>query len=210
MRPVLLVEASVTRRRAASTVLAQHGFATTALASHEQAYDVLQRHLTSANRFEGVVLGWPEYSDGVAEDVFGLLHSDAFEHLPVLILADHNNDSAANWRLTRPRTGLLLWGDYQEAGAALEQLLRPPERTQLPAQRAPAATLRILLVDDSATVRVGFSKLLRRSGYEVETASSVAEGLEAAKASAFDIAIVDYYMPEANGTELIARLREQP
>ena len=118
MRPVLLVEASVTRRRAASTVLAQHGFATTALASHEQAYDVLQRHLTSANRFEGVVLGWPEYSDGVAEDVFGLLHSDAFEHLPVLILADHNNDSAANWRLTRPRTGLLLWGDYQEAGAA--------------------------------------------------------------------------------------------
>lgn len=210
MRPVLLVEASVTRRRAASTVLAQQGFATTALASHEQAYDVLQRQLTSANRFEGVVLGWPEYSDGVAEDVFGLLHSDPFEHLPVLLLADHNNDSAANWRLTRPRTGLLLWGDYQETGAALEQLLRPPERTQLPAPRAPTATLRILLVDDSATVRAGFSKLLRRSGYEVETANSVAEGLEAAKSGGFDIAIVDYYMPEANGTELIARLRELP
>ncbi|MEZ5464554.1 MAG: EAL domain-containing protein [Lysobacteraceae bacterium] len=210
MRPVLLVEASVTRRRAASTVLAQHGFATTALASHEQAYDVLQRHLTSANRFEGVVLGWPEYSDGVAEDVFGLLHSDAFEHLPVLILADRNNESAANWRLTRPRTGLLLWGDFQETGAALEQLLRPPERTQLPTQRAPSATLRILLVDDSATVRAGFSRLLLRSGYEVETANSVAEGLEAARAGSFDIAIVDYYMPEANGTELIARLREQP
>jgi diguanylate cyclase (GGDEF)-like protein/PAS domain S-box-containing protein len=208
VKPILLAEASQTRRRALSTLLSQRGFAVTALSSLEEAHSVLKRAPASAASFHAVVLGWPEYADGVAEDVFGLLHGDQYEHLPVLILADSSSAGAVNWRMTRPRTSLLLWTDYTEAPDALDQLLRPPASAAQPL--ANGDSLRILLVDDSATVRMAFSKLLVRNGYEVETAVSVADGRRKVAASAFDIAIVDYFMPEENGPELIRHLKQDP
>jgi diguanylate cyclase (GGDEF)-like protein/PAS domain S-box-containing protein len=208
VKPVLVAEASLTRRRALSAVLAQRGFAVTALGGLDEAYVVLKRLSSQPAGMAAVVLGWPEYADGVAEDVFGLLHGDQYEHLPVLILSDSNSPGAVNWRMTRPRTALLLWTDYHEACDALEQLLRPPAPAQ-PEINA-GGPLRILLVDDSATVRMAFGKLLQKSGYEVDTASSVAEGLDKVKQHVYDIAVVDYFMPEANGTQLIAALKRDP
>ena len=209
MKPVLLAETSQTRRRAVSALLTQHGFGVTAVASLEEAYAYLQRSNASTASVEAVLLGWPEYADGVAEDVFGLLHGERFEHLPVLVLADSNSAGAVNWRMTRPRSALLLWTDYMEAGAALEQLLRPSQSAK-PSLAVGGPALRVLFVDDSATIRVGYYKLLQKQGYLVETASSVAEGLEKASQQAFDIAIVDYLMPEQNGTVLISALRGDP
>jgi diguanylate cyclase (GGDEF)-like protein/PAS domain S-box-containing protein len=189
--------------------LAQRGFGVTAVASLEEAYAYLQRSNASTASVEAVLLGWPEYADGVAEDVFGLLHGERFEHLPVLVLADSNSAGAVNWRMTRPRSALLLWSDYLEAGAALEQLLRPMQPMK-PNLAVGGPALRVLFVDDSATIRVGYYKLLQKQGYLVETASSVAEGLEKVALQAFDIAIVDYLMPEQNGTALISALRGNP
>jgi diguanylate cyclase (GGDEF)-like protein/PAS domain S-box-containing protein len=208
VKPLLLAETSLTRRRALSALLAQRGYAVTALASLEEAYTVLKRITNQPTSFSAVVLGWPDYADGVAEDVFGLLHGDHHEHLPVLVLADSGGAGAVNWRMTRPRTSLLLWTDYHEAADALDQLLRPPTAPS-PALNA-TSPLRILLVDDSATVRMAFSRLLMKCGYQVDTAASVAEGLERVRSQAFDIAIVDYFMPAANGTQLIAALRRDP
>ena len=82
--------------------------------------------------------------------------------------------------MTRPRTSLLLWTDYAEAADAIEQMLRPAEFAC--GRRADAGAmsggdaLRVLLVDDSATVRAAFTKLMHRQGFEVETANSVAAG----------------------------------
>src|SRR6185436_17043641 len=187
----------------------QKVYAVTALASSDEAYTVLKRLGSTAASFAGIVLGWPEYADGVAEDVFGLLHSDQYEHLPVLVLADSGSPAAVNWRMTRPGTSLLLWTDYHEAPDALHQLLNP-NVTREPSDDAHGGALRVLLVDDSATVRLAFSKLMGKQGYQVETALSVADGLEKARALPFDIAIVDYFMPEANGTALISELRRDP
>ncbi len=208
VKPVLLAEASLTRRRALSALLARRGCAVTALASLEEAYTVLKRLASQPTSFTAVVLGWPEYADGVAEDVFGLLHGDHYEHLPVLVLADAGSAGAVNWRMTRPRTALLQWNEYHEAADALDELLRPPPAAA-PALE-PAGHLRILLVDDSATVRMAFSRLLARYGYVVDTADGVAEGMEKARQAVYDIAIVDYFMPGANGTQLIAALQRDP
>jgi diguanylate cyclase (GGDEF)-like protein/PAS domain S-box-containing protein len=205
VHPILVAEASQTRRRALSAQLGARGFAVTALGTLDEAYTVLQRLSHSAANIEAVVLGWPEYTDGVAEDVFGLLHGPKFEHLPVLILADTNTSGAVNWRMARPRTSLLLWTDYNESADALEQLLRPPTPTK---PSIDGGALQVLLVDDSATVRVAFGRLLQKHGYQVETAGSVVEGFEKAKQQFFDIAIVDYFMPGSNGPELIAALKK--
>ncbi len=210
MKQVLLAESSQTRRRALAALLAQRGFAVTALSELDEARALLQRIDSSASRCDAVILGWPEYDgESGGEDVFALLHDHRFEHLPVLILADSSSARAVNWRMRRPRTALLLWGDYQEVPDALEQLLQAPGSAPT-AEPQPASSLRILLVDDSATVRAAFSRLLNRHGYVVETAGSVDEGLQRVASTAFDIAIVDYFMPERNGTDLIRALRQTP
>lgn len=157
---------------------------------------------------DAVVVGWPEHNDTISEDLFGLLHGDVFEHLPVLLLADIGSDAVVNWRMTRPRTSLLLWADYAESAEALDQMLRPAVQASAPVMGG--GSLRVLLVDDSATVRAAFTKLIHRQGYEVETANSVAQGLRKVMSMSFDIAIVDYFMPEANGTQLITALKRDP
>lgn len=211
MKSVLVAEASSTRRRAVSVLLSHKGYGVTALDGLDEAYALLKRMGNSSARFDAVVLGWPEYSDGIVEDVFGLLHDPLYEHLPVLVLCDSSGANAINWRMTRPRTSLLPWADYQEAGAALSHMLAPraaPDPAAEPDRSGPP--LRLLLVDDSATVRAAFSKLLNRDGFVVETANSVAEGLARLRSQPYDIAVVDYFMPEQNGTVLIRHLRDDP
>ncbi|MBD8526300.1 EAL domain-containing protein [Pseudoxanthomonas sp. CAU 1598] len=192
-----------------SVLLTQRGFGVTALGSLDDTYTLLMRAAGSTSRFDAVVIGWPEYSDGIAEDVFGLLHGALFEHLPVLVLSDSTSAAAINWRMTRPRTSLLPWADFQEAPAALSHLLEPNTKDEAPISDD-GPPLRMLLVDDSATVRAAFSRLLSKDGFIVETASGVAEGLNKLRSQTFDIAVVDYFMPGRNGTELIAELRHHP
>jgi diguanylate cyclase (GGDEF)-like protein/PAS domain S-box-containing protein len=209
VKSVLLAESSPTRRRALSALLGQRGYSVTAPASLEESLMFLRAARARAMTLDVVVVGWPEYTEPLAEDLLGLMHGEAFEHLPVLLLADSGNESVVNWRMTRPRTSLLLWTDYAEAGDALDQILRPSASSALPLP-SHAASLRILLVDDSATVRAAFTKLMHRQGFEVEIADSVAQGLRKAQSMPFDIAIVDYFMPGGNGTQLISALKRDP
>ena len=50
------------------------------------------------------------------------------------------------------------------------------------------------------------ARLLRRYGYTVETAASMAEGLAAAKAAKFDLVIVDLGLPDGDGCDLMSTL----
>jgi diguanylate cyclase (GGDEF)-like protein/PAS domain S-box-containing protein len=210
MKSVLVAEASSTRRRAVSVLLSNKGYGVTALASLDEAYTLLKRMGNSPTRFDAVLLGWPDYTDGIVEDVFGLLHDPLYEHLPVLVLCDSTGANAINWRMTRPRTSLLPWADYQECGTVLTHLLAPVEVAASSEVDRSGPPLRLLLVDDSATVRAAFAKLLNRDGFIVETANSVVEGLARLRSQPFDIAVVDYFMPEQNGTVLIRQLRDDP
>jgi diguanylate cyclase (GGDEF)-like protein/PAS domain S-box-containing protein len=211
MKSVLVTETSSTRRRALSMLLQQRGFEVTALPSHREAGALLERMASSPTKYDAVVLGWPEHSDGdgSAEAVFALLHDELLEHLPVVVLCDASAASALNWRMTRPRSALLPWTDYNEAVMALLHLLSPNEVRAAEIDRS-GPPLRLLLVDDSATVRAAFSRLLDRDGFTVETASSVDEGLARLRSHHFDIAVVDYFMPGKNGTVLISELRRDP
>ena len=206
MNTILLADTSQTRRRALSALLSQAGYVVTAVATLAETYSSLVRSQIGQISFDAVVLGWPDFSDGVVEDVFGLLQSERFEHLPVLVMADSNNAHAVNWRMSRPRTALTLWSEYLEAPSAIGQLLRPNEIIN-PILSSHDEQVRILLVDDSATVRAGYSRLLQKHGYHVDTAESVEEGWSRVNAQRYDIAIIDYLMPVQNGTALITRIR---
>src|SRR6187549_3899929 len=66
----------------------------------------------------------------------------------------------------------------------------------------------VLVIDDEEIMREILETLLTREGYDVRLASSGAEGVELAKSSNFDVAIVDVMMPGMNGLETLAELKK--
>ena len=76
-------------------------------------------------------------------------------------------------------------------------------------QEAKAAPRKkILVVEDSLTVRELEKKVLQNNGYEVETAVDGIEGFNKAKESKFDLIITDIEMPRMDGFELIGLLKK--
>jgi DNA-binding NarL/FixJ family response regulator len=65
----------------------------------------------------------------------------------------------------------------------------------------------VLIVDDHAGFRAHARRLLECEGYRVVgEASDLASGLEAARALEPELALVDVYLPDADGFELASRL----
>jgi two-component system sensor histidine kinase and response regulator WspE len=69
---------------------------------------------------------------------------------------------------------------------------------------------RILVVDDSHTVREMERRLLVRSGYLVSTAQNGQEAWNLLRLNEFDLLISDVDMPQMNGIELVTRVRANP
>ncbi len=67
---------------------------------------------------------------------------------------------------------------------------------------------RILVVDDSITVREIERKLLLSSGYDVDVAVDGLEGWNAVRKSVFDVVITDVDMPRMNGLQLTQLIKK--
>lgn len=68
---------------------------------------------------------------------------------------------------------------------------------------------RILVVDDESQIRRSLQANLENRNYEVTTAASGEEALEALARRKPDVVIVDLVLPSINGIELTRRIREQ-
>ena len=73
----------------------------------------------------------------------------------------------------------------------------------------PAATRRILVVDDNADAALTLSMLLKLKGYEAHTRTSGRAGIEAAQALQPSAILLDIGMPELDGYETCRLIREQ-
>ena len=69
---------------------------------------------------------------------------------------------------------------------------------------------RLLLVEDSSTMRRMISTLLGDEGYVVETAVDGVDGLAKARAKVPELILTDYEMPEMDGPGLCRALKEDP
>jgi two-component system sensor histidine kinase and response regulator WspE len=67
---------------------------------------------------------------------------------------------------------------------------------------------RVLVIDDSLTVRELERKLLDQQGYEVEAAVDGIDGWNAARTGIFDLIITDIDMPRMDGIELVTLLKK--
>jgi signal transduction histidine kinase len=84
----------------------------------------------------------------------------------------------------------------------------PDETSNLPGP-GPGTCRRLLLVEDHAPTLQTMAGLLTRAGYQIITASTVAEGLAAAAAGTFDLVISDLGLPDGTGLQLMEKLRDQ-
>ena len=69
---------------------------------------------------------------------------------------------------------------------------------------------RILIVDDSTTVRLYYRKALEAAGFVVDEAENGVAGLERALATDFEMLLVDVNMPMMDGYEFVCLLRSPP
>ena len=78
---------------------------------------------------------------------------------------------------------------------------------EAPAQ--PAVEQKILLIDDSLSIRKFVGRMLETAGYEVDTAVDGEEGLRKASAKNYRLILTDLEMPKLNGYEVIQALRSR-
>lgn len=69
------------------------------------------------------------------------------------------------------------------------------------------ANNRVLVVDDEAIVRMGVADYLRSCGFEVEEAGSCSSALSALLDGGFDLAIIDYALPDGTALDILREHR---
>lgn len=68
--------------------------------------------------------------------------------------------------------------------------------------------MKVLLVEDERPLGIATSRILRGEGYQVSWAEDGLKGLRAAKTDEFDLVILDVMLPEKNGWDVLAELRQ--
>ncbi|WP_245451905.1 hybrid sensor histidine kinase/response regulator [Mesorhizobium waimense] len=72
----------------------------------------------------------------------------------------------------------------------------------------PGRRKRVLVIDDSLTVRELQRKMLGNHGYEVEVAVDGMDGWNAVRSGPFDLVVTDIDMPRMDGIELVSLIRK--
>jgi diguanylate cyclase (GGDEF)-like protein/PAS domain S-box-containing protein len=207
---VLLIEQSPTIRHIERNLLIKAGYEVEVDADYKSAITRIRASTVDGVIFDAVLVGWPSDTSVDATALCVMLERQAYASQVLIACAHEEMGSVDAWAKRRPNTAFMLWSDYKQSADLLSGLLAEANRAKTnQAESKPAVQpIRVLFVDDSRTVRVKYKRLLNANGYETETAANVAEGFEKALASPFDIAIIDYFMPDATGDVLCHKLRE--
>jgi two-component system sensor histidine kinase and response regulator WspE len=98
--------------------------------------------------------------------------------------------------------------DVEDLIRSMDQFIQA-NRLRRFAQREEGArpSKRVLVVDDSITVRELERQLLRNHGYEVVVAVDGKDGWNSLRAEPFDLVVTDVDMPRMNGLELVQAMR---
>jgi diguanylate cyclase (GGDEF)-like protein/PAS domain S-box-containing protein len=210
-RRILIVEESATLRYILGKSAQKQGYELLAVDSFLSAIDTLEH---ASQNLYGAIIGWPNYKHQTeSAQLLVLLDREPYSDLPVIVLSNDAEMDILNWTSTRKLSAMVPWENYQEAVISLQAMLDPRlamDVEESPVQQQSSSPMRVLFVDDSNSIVVYYRRLLKRHGYEVETARSVQQAYDLALEKTFDIAIVDYFMPDENGYVLCQKLRENP
>jgi two-component system NtrC family response regulator len=67
---------------------------------------------------------------------------------------------------------------------------------------------RILVVDDDENIRTVIVAILEDEGYTVESVGTAKDAMERTKRKFYNLALIDIRLPDMEGTELLAKIRD--
>lgn len=104
--------------------------------------------------------------------------------------------------------------DVDDIVHSIDELLSTGELAKLSyrseVEKTVAQRKRVLVVDDSITVREVECRLLQNQGYEVETAVNGVDAWNAVRIGHYNLVITDIDMPRMNGIELVRLIKADP
>lgn len=157
----------------------------------------------------------------------------SFPNLPIILLSSAGNESSRLYShifssiITKPIKQNLLYqhilGEFRNSnnlkeisrtnefrnGGLANSINKEIEKTEhkLGEKLAHQLPLRILLAEDNVTNQLVATKMLNKLGYEPEIADDGAKALDMAEKVRYDIILMDVRMPEMDGLEVTAALR---
>jgi len=103
----------------------------------------------------------------------------------------------------------VLIADVEDLIRSMDQFIQSGTLRRCDSEAAiPGVKKRVLVVDDSITVREVQRQILRTHGYEVEVAVDGQDGWNKLRAGPFDLVISDVDMPRVTGLEFVRRIRD--
>src|SRR6202021_4073814 len=67
----------------------------------------------------------------------------------------------------------------------------------------------VLIVDDEAEIRGSLEGILREEDYIVTTAATAAEALELRRDAAYDVVLLDIWLPDRDGLDPLTEIRQR-
>jgi DNA-binding response OmpR family regulator len=64
------------------------------------------------------------------------------------------------------------------------------------------------VIDDDQSIRTTLAAILQNEGYDVDTAETGKEAIKKSNSDLYSVALIDFRLPDMEGTELLTALRE--
>ena len=214
--PVLVVDDNSTNRRILKDALESFGLKPKVVESADAALEALDRAQREGQPFSLVLAD--AHMPGM--DGFGLIgamrSNPNLSSSTVIMLTSgpQGGDIARCLKLgvsaylSKPIRQSQLLDAIQRVMAAKPQSDRPTLITRQVLQ-APQSRLRVLLAEDNRVNQRLAQRLLQKCGHDVALAGNGREVLAALESSDFDVALMDVQMPEMDGFEATAAIREK-
>ncbi|MCM2372047.1 PAS domain-containing protein [Aporhodopirellula aestuarii] len=212
---VLVVDDNATNRRILQEILQLWNLKPVMADDGERALDLIAESISEDDPFGLILLDYHMPNlDGVGFAEQLAKRADELRHGPIVMLSSsfaglsspRMRELGINRYLTKPVIASELRDVVLEVmGVDHEKRLHPPLPNALPK----IAPRKILLVEDGIVnqrVALGF---LNKWGHQVELAVNGREAVEALERETFDIVLMDIQMPEMNGFEATAIIRER-
>ncbi len=84
--------------------------------------------------------------------------------------------------------------------------LKPKEVASKPIMSDKEIKKKILVIDDDKSILRTFTRILQKSGYEVDVAETGKEALEKVETGRYALALVDIRLPDMDGTDLLSKM----
>jgi len=125
-----------------------------------------------------------------------------FNHVPILVVSATFAGEEAT-RITADLGANALLPSPVD-GKRFTETVRSLLKDELPQNQ-----LRALIVEDSRTLAGMLKKTFNRHGYQADVASSLASALSIIDKEVFDVAVIDYHLPDGKGDTLLTRFKKR-